>query len=87
MTVLKMTESSQATYVATSVPKTVSLGKQLCKGDTKSMTLLMSKATEPTPANAKVKNLASLLNECQGDLRQEFQDSNLHFLYSRICIL
>ena len=41
------------------------------------MTLLMSKAAEPTPANAKVKNLASLLNECQGDLRQEFQDSKI----------
>ena len=62
-------------------------GNSNVKMTQKSLTLLMSKATEPTPANAKVKNLVSLLNECQGDLRQEFQDSNLHFLYSRICIL
>ena len=53
----------------------------------KSLTLLISKAAEPTPANAKVKKLDGPLKECQYDLRQEFQDSNLHFLYSRICIL
>ena len=47
MTVMKTAESFQATYVATSVPKTV-----------------------------------SLLEENQDDLRQEFQESNLHFLYS-----
>ena len=52
MTVMKTAESFQATYVATSVPKTV-----------------------------------SLLEENQDDLRQEFQESNLQCLYSRICIL
>ena len=52
MTVMKTAESFQATYFATSVPKTV-----------------------------------SLLEENQDDLRQEFQESNLHCLYSRICIL
>ena len=51
MTVMKTAESFQATYVATSVPKTV-----------------------------------SLLKENQDDLRQEFQESNLHCLQSRICI-
>ena len=51
-TVMKTGESFQATYVATSVPKTV-----------------------------------SLLKENQDDLRQEFQESNLHCFYSRICIL
>ena len=55
MTVMKTAESFQATYVATSVPKTVSVSKQWCKDDTKSTTFLMSKATEPTPENAKVK--------------------------------
>ena len=52
MTVMKTAESFQATYVVTSVPKTV-----------------------------------SLLKENQDDLRQEFQESNLHRLYPRICIL
>ena len=52
MTVMKTAESFQATYFATSVPKTV-----------------------------------SLLEENQDDLRQEFQESNLQCLYSRICIL
>ena len=52
MTVMKTAESFQATYIATSAPKTV-----------------------------------SLLNENQDDLWQEFQESNLHCLYSRICIL
>ena len=51
-TSMKTAESFQATYVATSVSKTV-----------------------------------SLLKENQDDLRQEFQESNLHCLYSRICIL
>ena len=52
MTVMKTAESFQATYAATSVPKTV-----------------------------------SLLKQNQDDLRQEFQQSNFHCLYSRICIL
>ena len=47
--------------------------------DTKSMTFLMSQTTEPTPSNAKVNKLESLLKECQDDLRQEFQDSK-HFI-------
>ena len=53
MTVMKTAESFQATYVATSVPMTV-----------------------------------SLLKENQDDLRQEFQESNLHFqnLYSLIVL-
>ena len=66
-------------------------GQAECKEDT-SMTFLMSKATEPTPANAKVrdvtegemKKLASLLRECQHEVRQKFQDSNLHCMYSSI---
>ena len=56
------------------------------------MTFLMPKATEPTPANAKLrdvtegemKKLASLLRECQHEVRQKFQDSNLHCMYSSI---
>ena len=67
-------------------------GQAECKEDTTSTTFLMSKATGPTPANAKVrdvtegemKKLESLLRECQDELRKEFQDSNRHCMYSSI---
>lgn len=67
-------------------------GETECQDNTRSMAFLMSKATEITPANAKVRNvtevekkkLESLLKECQDEMRQEFQESNLHCLYSSI---
>ena len=67
-------------------------GETECQENTRSMAFLMSKATEITPANAKVRNvtevekkkLESLLKECQDEMRQEFQESNLHCLYSSI---
>jgi len=56
------------------------------------MAFMMSKATELTPADGKVrdvtegekKKLQSLLKECQDEMRQEFKESNLHCLYSNI---
>lgn len=67
-------------------------GQTECQDNTRSMAVMMSKATELTPANAKVRDvmegkmqkLESLLKECQDEMRQEFQDSNLHCLYSSI---
>lgn len=66
-------------------------GETECHGNTESMTFLMSKVTEPT-SNLHVRDvtesgkeeLRSLLKECQEEMRQEFQQSNLHCLYSSI---
>ena len=42
---------------------------------------------QATYATTSVPKTVSLLKENQDDLRQEFQQSNFHCLYSRICIL
>ena len=68
-------------------------GETECKDDTRSMGFLMSKATELTySANSKVRDVTecekkkfeSPLKECQDEMRREFQESNLHCLYSSI---
>ena len=67
-------------------------GETECQDNTRSKVFLMSKAIELTSANDKVRNvtemekkkLESLLKECQVEIRQEFQESNLHCLYSSI---
>lgn len=51
----------------------------------------MSKVTEPTSnlhvrdvTESEKEELWSLLKECQEEMRQEFQQSNLHCLYSSV---
>ena len=91
MTPVKMVESFQTTYVVTFVPD-CQCGETECQDNTRSKVFLMSKAIELTSANDKVRNvtemekkkLESLLKECQVEIRQEFQESNLHCLYSSI---
>lgn len=56
------------------------------------MLFIRSKATELAPVDTKVrdvtdsekKKLENLLKECQDEMRREFQESNLHCLYSSI---
>ena len=67
-------------------------GQRECQEDTRSMAFMMSKAAEVTPADTKVrdvtdsekKKLQTLLKECQVEMQREFQESNLHCLYSSI---
>ncbi|XP_022806642.1 Werner syndrome ATP-dependent helicase-like [Stylophora pistillata] len=66
-------------------------GETECQGNTESMTFLMSKVTEPTSnlhvrdvTESEKEELWSLLKECQEEMRQEFQQSNLHCLYSSV---